>query len=368
MCRIDGNFGGVERHILTVARRLQASQYKPVIVPIANHGELECQAKNAGIDTHFLPMKSRVDLAGASDRLLELSEHHQAAVIHTYGIRSNSLAWMISNRTKAKWAARVPNLTYTDYENRLIGKISHHVNNRFLRKADAIQVISPQVEQYYSDLRFLKNKLHLIQNGVDFRHYQSTETKAAYKTQFNIPENSFVLGSIGRMAPIKGYDLLLNAFAQIKKTLPNTHLVFVGDGPELESLKDLANTLHISESVIFTGYLEDIRPALWAFDLYVCSSRSEGVPHTILEAMAANVGVVSTNVGGIESVIRHNQNGLLFESFDGETIANTLTNLFMNKDQLAQYVDQAHRDVIDQYSEERMVKQVVELYDRITAQ
>ncbi|MDP8245690.1 MAG: glycosyltransferase [Candidatus Hinthialibacter antarcticus] len=368
LCRIDGNFGGVERHILSLAKRLEGSPYTPVIVSIANHGELEKQAAALEIATRFLPMSSRFDVLGASDRLRTLVSEYNAAVVHTFGIRSNSMAWLIAKKTSAAWAARVPNLTYTDYDNRWIGQISHRINNHFLRSADAVQVISPQLESYFKQLSSSIRIIELVPNGIDYGRYQISQNKASYKLAMNLPEDAFVIGSVGRMAPIKGYDILLEAFAKAKSSLPHARLVLVGDGPELHALKQQAKRLQLADCVHFTGFLEDVRPALWALDLYVCSSHSEGVPHTILEAMAAQAPVISTRVGGVESVIQSGTSGLFFDALDADGFANTILELAQSPERLKDYASNAVERVRTIFSEEQMVKRVIEMYDRIVKQ
>lgn len=367
-CRIDGNFGGVERHILSLAKCLKDGPYSPVVVPIANHGELEKQANALKIPTHFLPMKSRFDIFGAANRLRKLVHQHEAVIIHTFGIRSNSLAWMISKKTPAAWAARVPNLSHTDYKNRWVGHVSHRINNHFLNRADAVQVISPQLKDYFDQLAAPPQKIELVPNGIDFEHYQPKQDKATYKTALNIPEQAYVIGAVGRMAPIKGYDVLIQAFAKVKASLPQAHLVFVGDGPEKQALQQQAERLQVSGSVRFTGFLEDVRPALGALDLYVCSSHSEGVPHTILEAMAAKVPILSTRVGGVESVIQSGVNGLLLHALDADLFANTIVELAQDAERTNVYAKNAFTRIQTDFSEERMVKRIVEMYDRMLKQ
>ena len=366
LCRIDGNFGGVERHILSLANCLSGSAYSPIVAPIANHGELERQAKASNIPTFFIPMKSRFDISDAAHRLSEMANQHNANIVHTFGIRSNCLAWKIHKNAHFAWATRVPNHSYTDYDNPWVGRLSHWMNNFFLRSADAIQVISPQLKEYYLESGFPQEQLELIPNGIDLAHYQHEQQKEDCKQALGIPTGAFVIGSVGRLAPIKGYDVLIKAFAQVHASLPSSHLVLIGDGPEKAALQSLTKRLHVEHGVQFAGFLGDIRPALWALDLYACSSHSEGVPHTILEAMASGVPVVSTRVGGVESIMTHNQHGVFIDALDESNLANTILTAASNKERMDEFAHNAYENIKDNFSEEQMAKKIIAMYDRTT--
>ncbi|MBZ0258546.1 glycosyltransferase family 4 protein [bacterium] len=349
-----------------MANHLSGNAYSPIIAPIANHGELERQAKALNIPTLFIPMKSRFDISDAAHRLSEMANQHNANVIHTFGIRSNCLAWKIQTQSSCAWAARIPNRSYTDYDNPWVGRLSHWANNFFLKRADAIQIISPQLKEYYLESGFPIEKLELIPNGIDLERYQSNESKEDCKQALGIPPDAFVIGSVGRLAPIKGYDKLIKAFAQVHASLPSSHLVLIGDGPEKAALQLLAKQFRVEKAIHFTGFLGDIRPALWALDLYVCSSHSEGVPHTILEAMAAGVPVVSTRVGGVESIMTHNQHGVFLDGLDESNVANTILTVASDKDRMNEYARNAHENISANFSEELMVNKIIAMYDRIT--
>lgn len=367
LCRVDGNFGGVERHILTLSKRLVTSGYRPVVVPIANHGELERQAIDAGIDLRFLPMPSRLHGLSAARRLNEIIKEENASLIHTFGIRSNLVAYLARKRQRIPWAARVPNITATDYENRWIGRLSHAFNNSLLRQADAVQVISPQLNQYYQSLFIRPKYIVEIPNGIDVDRFKPDINRMEARSILGLPLDRLYIGSTGRLATVKGFDLLLSAFAMLQTCHPDSHLLIAGDGPEHETLRRQALNLGIDDQVMFSGYQEDVRPLLWALDVYVCSSRSEGVPHSILEAMAAGVPIVSTRVGAIESVLRHNEEAVLVDEVAPEAIASAIGRILSAPEESRGFSSAALKRVERKFSEEKMTTKIIALYDELTS-
>ncbi len=363
MCRVDGFYGGVERHILQVARRLDSSKFKPVIVAISNEGELLRQAKELGLDAEFLPMASRFYLKEASDRLLEIAQKWTASLIHTFGLRSNALARQSSERLAIPWIIRLPNINSTDYTNRFRGWISHWYNNRLIREASVLQVISPMLKQYVEGWADPPRKVYLIPNGLDLDYFNREKISSSIRKTLNISKSTPLIGSTGRLVPIKGYDILIRAFKRIREHLPDAMLMLVGEGPIEGRLKRHARRLGLEESVHFTGYQADIRPYLAAFDLFVCSSHSEGMPHSVLEAMAMKVPVVSTRVGAVDSIIQHNRDGMLVPGNHIEALAGAIETMLYEKKRTEGIIQAAYQRMQETFSLDVMMQKIHSMYE-----
>lgn len=143
-----------------------------------------------------------------------------------------------------------------------------------------------------------------IRNSTDFERYADVSiTGAQARKLLDISEDALVFGTVGRLAPTKGQMHLIEAFAEVKKAIPNARLVIVGTGQLKEELEKRAAGLSVADSVIFTGYRSDVPQILRAFDCFVLPSIAEGMPGALLEAMSASLPCIASAVGGIPEVL-----------------------------------------------------------------
>jgi len=155
--------------------------------------------------------------------------------------------------------------------------------------------------------------IQVIYNGIDLERYgpRSAESDRAARRRLGLPGAAPVIGTVGRLDPVKDHPLLLAAFRRVRDMCTGAHLVIVGDGPERERLVRLADAMGMAGAVSFLGQRLDVDQILPAFDVFALSSRSEGTPVTLIEAMAAGVPVVATAVGGVPEVVCDRETGLL---------------------------------------------------------
>jgi len=148
-----------------------------------------------------------------------------------------------------------------------------------------------------------RKKVCYLPNGIDPERFHPGRDDAL-RQRFEIPPDAFVIGTVARLRPEKGLDLLIEAFAQLPAGLrPDCWLMIVGDGPEIERLRALARARRIEGRVRFTGNLDDAAAAYRAFDLFALTSRTEQMPLTVAEAMASGLAVVATDVGDVRAML-----------------------------------------------------------------
>jgi glycosyltransferase involved in cell wall biosynthesis len=188
-----------------------------------------------------------------------------------------------------------------------------------------------------------EGRIEVLYNGVDlgrFRHGgsaagdaaagipdEATGERAAIHAELGIAPGALVIGSVGRLVPVKNYGLLLRAFAQAGLARRGAHVLLVGEGPERAPLDALARELGIEANVRLAGHRDDVQRLLPAFDVFVLPSVSEGMSNTLLEAMAAGVPAVASEVGGNGEIVRDGIEGILFPSADQEALQAALGRL-----------------------------------------
>jgi glycosyltransferase involved in cell wall biosynthesis len=154
-------------------------------------------------------------------------------------------------------------------------------------------------------------KIRTVLNGIDLSAFAAPASPQAIRQQLGLNGAAPVIGTVGRLAAVKDQRSLLDAFHLVAQEFPLARLVLVGDGPLKEELRAHARALAIDARVDFLGRRTDVSALLGVFDVFVLSSVSEGLPLTVLEAMASGVPVVATDVGALPEIIRGPEEGVL---------------------------------------------------------
>jgi glycosyltransferase involved in cell wall biosynthesis len=173
------------------------------------------------------------------------------------------------------------------------------------------------------------SKVFVVPNAVDMERFSNRTDISAVRRSLGIPAEARVIGTVGRLTEIKRQDLLIRAFAEIRKQLPSVHLILVGDGPWHAELRALATALGLGESVHFAGYQADPVPYLQTMEVFALTSRMEGTPLAVLEAWAAGLPVVASRVGGLIRLLEEGKSGMLFDSGDQRGLARALMSLLL---------------------------------------
>jgi glycosyltransferase involved in cell wall biosynthesis len=190
------------------------------------------------------------------------------------------------------------------------------------------------------------SKVGVIANGIDTATFARPTDAAGLRRELGIPAAASVLGTVGRLSEIKRQDRLLRAFAELRQTFPDAHLVLVGDGPLRDDLRQLAGQLKLETCVHFTGSQLQPERYLHLMDVFALTSRSEGMPVSVLEAWAAGRPVVASRVGGLPEMVRAGETGLLYEQDDQAALVAALARL-LSDTALARRLGEAGRQYVE---------------------
>lgn len=176
-----------------------------------------------------------------------------------------------------------------------------------------------------------EHKITVIQNAISSDAMDNPpKTNEEIRKSFGINQNDILIGIVGRLGKEKGHRYLLDAFAVINKQLPNTKLLVIGTGPEMDNLVEQAGRLHIRDSVIFTGFVDEIVSFFHTMDIFLLASLKESIPMVIYEAMLCEKPVVATNVGGISEVIEDGKTGIIIPSANSGIMSQKILQLIHN--------------------------------------
>lgn len=177
------------------------------------------------------------------------------------------------------------------------------------KKANLVITPSEHLKSVVNGWGAKNDNIKVIYNGTDINN----ELQEEQTSNFNIL-------TVGRLAPFKNIDKIINAINILNKETNRFLLYIVGDGPEKESLKALVNNLELNNSVIFTGQLEKNQLSEYYknSNIYIQASGYEGLPHTLLEAISFNLSIVSTPIGGTNEILENGKNGWVIDLFEGK--------------------------------------------------
>jgi glycosyltransferase involved in cell wall biosynthesis len=150
-----------------------------------------------------------------------------------------------------------------------------------------------------------------VPNGIFMGSYRHLLARETARAQLDLPESCFIVGIIARVTRAKGHQLLLDVFAGLQSKIPKALLVIVGDGAELPAVKSYIRKLALEKSVLIMGERQDVPTILAALDVFCLPSETEGMPMTVLEAMAVGLPVVASDVGGIPELVKEGHTGLM---------------------------------------------------------
>jgi glycosyltransferase involved in cell wall biosynthesis len=173
---------------------------------------------------------------------------------------------------------------------------------------------------------------------------------------------AIVIGGIGRLDPVKGYDSLIQVVARLVAEFPNVILALAGSGPDRERLNRIARESGIESRVRFLGFHADVRPVYQAFDVFAMPSLSEALPYAVLEAMASGLPVVGTIVGGVPEIIVPGETGLLVPPRDPNALAESLRILLRDAGLRARMGTAGRERVMRHFHERDMVRRTMDLY------
>jgi glycosyltransferase involved in cell wall biosynthesis len=232
---------------------------------------------------------------------------------------------------------------------------------RYLAKhTDVLVAVSPEIRDSLLEMGIGRpEQYRVVRLGLELDQFLCvTRPDGRLRTQLGVSAATPLIGVLGRLVPVKNHELLFDAL----RLLPGAHLVVIGDGELRSNLELLARRLEIMDRVHFTGWVTAVAEALSDVDVVVLTSTNEGTPVALIEALAASKPIVATDVGGVRSVLRHGENGLLVGSPQPSRVAQSIKQL-LDSPQLRNQFGKAGREYVrTRFSSERLIAEVRSVY------
>jgi glycosyltransferase involved in cell wall biosynthesis len=283
-------------------------------------------------------------------------------VLHGHSSKAGALA-RLGQWSHARRVVYTPHAWYT--QNPELGGSSRRaytlIERALATVTDRIISVSRDEAEHAVSLGIGRRKLVLIENGIEsWTPEQVAERRAAMRARLGIGASDVVIGFLGRLAPQKAPEVAVRAFRQILDARPATRVVLAGDGPEGTQVRALIGELGLGDRVALLPVASgpDVIPA---FDLFLMTSRYEGFPYVLLEALAAGCAIVTTRVGGVVDCVVDGENGLVVDDVEAEPIARAVLDIVDQPDTL-QRMRRASSARAALFTIDRMLDRTAELY------
>jgi glycosyltransferase involved in cell wall biosynthesis len=325
----SGGWGGQEIRTLSEIQEFMRHGHKVTLI-CGSGAPMGERAREYGINTVELPI-GRKTFAGLF-ALRKWFRKNNFDVINTH---SSSDSWMVA--LGMRLACNIKPLVRTRH---VSAPVSNNSATCWLYKKAANHIVTTGEklkDTLIKDNNIPAEKITSIPTGIDTALFVPTDDKNAIRESLGLPIDKKIIGIVATLRSWKGHDYLIKAFNQLNND--NTHLLIVGDGPQWQHINEQISNYGLENKTTLCGDQKNVVPWLQAMDIFVLPSyANEGVPQSIMQAMLCQLPVISTDVGSIVEIIRHNDTGLIINTKDADAIQSAIENLINNHDQTELFI------------------------------
>ncbi len=354
--------GGSESQLLYLMKGL-TPEFELTLICTRSEGALIGDVRRLGVYVRVLNSLSGWDFR-MQKRISHIFHAHTPHIVHTclFGLdyfahraaRENNIPVIISSRRElATWQR----------------KRHRWIQQRGNRFADAIVANSQSVAEYVQRSENIEPKrIHIIPNGINANDFVSSTPISQIKKRFRLPEKSHVIGMVANFSPVKDHNLFMEMANILLQRRHNLQFLLVGTGPLVDRMGRLIIKRKQGEFFTRVSTVNEVAELYALMDVFVLTSKVEGFPNAIMEAMAASRPIVAPQVGGIPELLQDGVTGRLLTSRDPKDFANAVEN-FLDNPSLAQaYGARAAQWVRERLPMERMVTQYRNLYQNLLSE
>lgn len=315
MCIPSLASAGAERFVTELACNLDRTKYEPIVV-VTN-------ILSQGSSFYQKLLQEKISIYDVSDKnyfcevsnMIRLLRKEKPDIIHSnVGALLHVLLPVVLYGKCRAHLFTVHSMGYRIFS----GMKKRLVSFCFRRRKVIPVAISDTVRQSVVDAyKIPKDNIELVYNGVDTQHFNCVE---------RLLKSTVTIITTGTLYHIKNHELLIDAFEKAQQKLPNLRLVIVGDGKLRNNLEDKVNELELQDKVLFAGNQRDVCKFLNEADIYCCTSKVEGLPIAVLEAMACGLPIITTPAGGVVDIVQEEENGFIV-NYDAECISKKMVEL-----------------------------------------
>ena len=335
---LEATTGGTRRHLNDLVANLDPRRFEVAVLCSTRRdrtfGSDVERMRRAGTKVIIVPMVRAISPVRDFFCLCAITTHlrkNRYDIVHTHSSKAGFLGRLAVRLAHLQCVIHTPHVFSFQMQVRTPARLLFHRLERFAAKYTRafICLYHAQMEAARTLNLAETTAVFLVPNGISDAafHLESREQALAYRHALGLAEDEIAIGHVGRFVPQKGQDVLVKAMKTVAQAVPRARLIMLGDGPDLERIRQLIRSTQLDSRCAILPPCEDPRPFYSSMDILALPSRWEGMPYVLLEAMAAVKPVVASSVGGIPEVIENGRNGLLVPPGDATALAAALVRL-----------------------------------------
>ncbi len=369
------NIGGAQELLVLLSDQTPKSIYRTLVCVIQLDVTLKSRIESKGVPV-FCLNRSRPSILRPVDfityfylnirDIMFLCRQHRVDAIHCHlsdaefvGILAGWLYGAKRIISTVHYPALLPDRKSGDIRNylRIVAtRLLYHLTSTVVAVSDDV------AQQLMNVFRLAPSKIKIIVNGIDVEAIHRTLPNSEILSScFVLPDQRFIT-SVGRLMPPKGHRFLIAAMPYLIQKFENIRLLMAGDGDLRSSLEQLSQDIKVRDTIIFLGSRNDVPDILALSEVFVLPSVSEGTSMALLEAMAASMPIVATDIPGNRAVLRHGYNCLLVSPGDPEELADAIAFLLNHPQVAAEYGRNAYQDIHQRFNIHETIAQLIEIW------
>jgi glycosyltransferase involved in cell wall biosynthesis len=352
--------GGAERVIETHLKTTRSADYEFVVCSLTRGDDLIGHLEDAGASVHLLDKQLRGNI-GVLPRIIGLVRRERVDLLHLHN--PPAALWGTLAVQVGRLGVPVVRTEHRPYLPDTLRAIHRLLYPSLTKRARRVICVCDAVRRSFAE-RFpsLSERFVTVHNGIRTEQFEHLPPKDQCRTRYALPAGARIIGTVGRLVPVKNHLGLVTAFHGIKKEVPDAHLAIVGDGELKDIIVTHARELGIAKAVSILPTTPDIAKFYRALDLFILPSHSEGLPLTLLEALAAGLPAVASEVGGIPEIITDGVNGRLVTGTDTADIAERVIELLLDGERASAMGEAGRETVRRRFTAARMVEGIERVY------
>ena len=353
------HLGGAQEVVLNLAT-CGSSRFRHEVATMHGHGIYWNRLREAGIKVHSLSPHKFLPAYLATLPALLFAKRPD--ILHCHLIPSNIIAKPLG---ALMGVPLILNHDHTNDPQRIDNKLLLALDKATNRFAHHLIAVAGACRDFLIQHESIPpEKITLVPNAIDLRRFSPGQiTRRDARSKLGLSPDAPVIAGVGRLNSQKNFSLFLDVAAALGPKFPNLRFLLAGEGPEEAMLREKALQLGLTDRIVFAGYIADTRQVYAAADILLMPSRFEGLPMTLLEAMAMNLPVVASKLDGIAEVIEEGREGYLVDSADVTAFAERCAALLEHPAKSSELATNARAKIEARFSVERMTSAVESIYD-----